>query len=163
MGFNDSLLYYVYNSFNNNNYVLVKFYDLKKAFDTINHKYYFLNCMERDLGKKTLKLLKNYFSNRKQCCVINGQKSDFLDINCGVPQGSTLCVSGGGDIYDLNSIMNTTASEFLTLCLLNRLTVNLTKSKEMVFSTKRISTLNIQKLYTTIPRCMCCILFRNEL
>ena len=35
-------------------------------------------------------MFESYISNRKQCVVINGTKSDLLDIQAGVPQGSRL-------------------------------------------------------------------------
>ena len=35
-------------------------------------------------------LFTNYLSNRKQCVVVDGKKSNFLDIKAGVPQGSRL-------------------------------------------------------------------------
>ena len=35
-------------------------------------------------------LIKSFLSNRKQYVSINGYDSNELDINCGVPQGSTL-------------------------------------------------------------------------
>ena len=34
--------------------------------------------------------MQSYFSNRKQCVCHDDHKSDFENINCGVPQGSTL-------------------------------------------------------------------------
>lgn len=182
MGINDSidtLLDFVYNSLNENKLILTIFYDLKKAFDTINHNILFCKLYGAGFRGKTLKLLKNYFTNRKQCCIINGQKSDLLNITCGVPQGSTLgplmfiiyindvikhiksaniglyaddtvCYTGGYDIYDLNNTMNKAAKEFLNWCQLNRLTVNLNKSKVMIFSTKRVRQLNELKQQVNI-------------
>lgn len=174
MGINDSidtLLDFVYNSLNDNKLILTIFYDLKKAFDTINHNILFSKLHGAGFRDKTLKLLKNYFTNRKQCCTVNGLKSELLDITCGVPQGSTLgplmfiiyindvvkyvksaniglyaddtvCYTEGLNIHNLNDTMNKAAKEFLYWCQLNRLSVNLNKSKVMVFSTKRVRELN---------------------
>ena len=40
--------------------------------------------------KKAYDILENYLSNRQQRVLLNGQSSDWLDINAGVPQGSVL-------------------------------------------------------------------------
>ena len=37
-----------------------------------------------------LALFKSYLTNRKQCVVVDGVKSDFLFVKAGVPQGSRL-------------------------------------------------------------------------
>lgn len=66
------------------------FIDLKKAFDTINHKlllqkldYYGVRGLCNDW-------LKSYLCNRKQFVQIDDIKSALLEIVCGVPQGSIL-------------------------------------------------------------------------
>ena len=56
---------------------LVLFFDLPKAFDTVNHEIY--------NGLKVIFLVEN------KLCNINGYTSSSLDITCGVPQGSILC------------------------------------------------------------------------
>ena len=33
---------------------------------------------------------KNYLTDRKQKTLVNGKNSDYLDVSCGVPQGSVL-------------------------------------------------------------------------
>ena len=37
-----------------------------------------------------INLFESYLSQRKQCVVVDGQKSTLLDIKAGVPQGSCL-------------------------------------------------------------------------
>ena len=46
---------------------------------------------------KLLQLLKNYFQNREQRVVLNGQTSGWRKINSGVPQGPVL----GPLLFDL--------------------------------------------------------------
>ena len=67
------------------------FCDLSKAFDTIDHSI-LIHKLEHFYGIRglPLKLLTNYLQDRQQCIVVEGYKSDVLDINRGVPQGSKL-------------------------------------------------------------------------
>lgn len=86
----DKLLSYVYNQINQNNLVLAIFYDLSKAFDTINHEILLCKLEGAGLKDNCLKLMKNYLNNRKQICKANGLTSKLKNIVCGVPQGSTM-------------------------------------------------------------------------
>ena len=42
------------------------------------------------ISQAVLSLFNSYLSNRKQCVVVDGVKSPFVNINAGVPQGSRL-------------------------------------------------------------------------
>ncbi|MEO0686532.1 MAG: reverse transcriptase family protein, partial [Cyanobacteria bacterium J06649_11] len=65
--------------------------DLKKAFDTVDHKILLkkLYCMGfRDVA---FDWFESYLSNRLQCSVVGGKQSSTLEEGCfGVPQGSVL-------------------------------------------------------------------------
>lgn len=62
--------------------------DLQKAFDTVDHT---ILCNKLQImGIESIKWFESYLSNRKQKVGINGIESDFLDVKCGVPQGSIL-------------------------------------------------------------------------
>ena len=66
------------------------FFDLKKAFDTINHSI-LLNKLDNYGFRGPFKnLLKSYLSSRTQYVQVGTQKSAKLDTECGVPQGSVL-------------------------------------------------------------------------
>ena len=66
------------------------FIDLKKAFDTVNHLI-LLNKLKRyGIRGIPFKLFESYLTNRRQYTLINGYRSTYETINCGVPQGSTL-------------------------------------------------------------------------
>ena len=66
------------------------FIDLKKAFDTVNHKI-LLNKLEHyGIRNESLKWFESYLTGRKQYVYLNGESSNLKDINCGVPQGSVL-------------------------------------------------------------------------
>lgn len=74
----------------NREYSIGFFFDLAKAFDTVNHAI-LLNKLEH-YGTRAIPLLwfKNYSSNRKRCVHYKGIDSEMTDIICGVPQGSVL-------------------------------------------------------------------------
>ena len=64
--------------------------DLSKAFDVINHEILF-NKLEYYGIRGLPKLwIQNYLKNRTQFVDINGTKSSYSNIECGVPQGSIL-------------------------------------------------------------------------
>ena len=69
----------------------VVFIDIKKAFDSINHRI-LLNKMNEQLGifGVELKWFESYLTNREQQCNVNGELSSNKIITCGVPQGSIL-------------------------------------------------------------------------
>ena len=62
--------------------------DLQKAFDTVNHEI-LLSKME-SMGVASVSWFKSYLSQREQCVEVNGKRSDFLEVTCGIPQGSIL-------------------------------------------------------------------------
>ena len=81
-------------SFEKNEYVLGVFIDLKKAFDTVNHEILLHKLKLYGINGTCLEWFKSYLSNRNQCIVYNiynnFKKSVYLDILCGVSQGSIL-------------------------------------------------------------------------
>ena len=66
------------------------FLDVSAAFDKVWHKGLIAKLEQIGISDDFLILLKSYLSNRKQCTVIDGIKSDLLEITAGVPQGSRL-------------------------------------------------------------------------
>ena len=66
------------------------FLDLKKAFNTVNHKILKQKLIYNGIRGIPLNLLSSYFSNRYQFTCINSTKSNKLLIKYGVPQGSVL-------------------------------------------------------------------------
>ena len=74
----------------NGNIVGVVMIDLKKAFDTVDHKTLLEKLEVYGFSEITLEWFKNYLTGRKQFTSVNGYISDKEDIVCGVPQGSLL-------------------------------------------------------------------------
>ena len=72
----------------NGKYVGMVLIDLQKAFDTVDHSILLEKLSA--IGVDSLAWFDSYLSNRRQCVDINGTRSEFLPMTCGVPQGSIL-------------------------------------------------------------------------
>ena len=77
-------------SLDNGDIVIGVFLDLKKAFDTVNHKILVKKLYHYGIRGNVLKWFESYLTNRSQFILFNGKKSDIRDVTCGVPQGSIL-------------------------------------------------------------------------
>lgn len=144
------------------------FLDLSKAFDTINHSMLLKKLDAYGIRGVANAFIGSYLSDRQQGVVISGIRSDYRNIRCGVPQGSNmgplLFLIYVNDISNLNikgqpklfaddtSISyksNNVADLFqamsqdlhlITAYLENNLlSLNLTKTKVMVFGNKDTS------------------------
>jgi hypothetical protein len=70
--------------------IRVVFLDISKAFDRVWHKGLLFKLKKCGITGKLLEWLKDYLTNRQQRVVVNGEHSDWGNINAGVPQGSVL-------------------------------------------------------------------------
>ena len=77
-------------SIDNGKYGCGIFIDLKKAFDTVNHKILLTKLEHYGIRGALLKWFESYLTNRKQYVYHNGSASSMEVITCGVPQGSVL-------------------------------------------------------------------------
>ena len=71
-------------------YVCGIFVGLEKAFNTVNHKILCEKLNDYGLQGNVNNLIQSYLSNRKQYVSLNGFQSEIKNLNCGVPQGSSL-------------------------------------------------------------------------
>ena len=70
--------------------IFVTYIDLSKAFDCLQYDKLLVKMKHLQISDKTINWFKNYLTNRKQCVQIDQVKSDWKDVQLGVPQGSIL-------------------------------------------------------------------------
>ena len=68
----------------------VIYLDFANVFDTVPHDKLLDKMKSYGIEGKLFKRLKNRLTGRKQCVVFNGESSDLINVDYGVPQGSVL-------------------------------------------------------------------------
>ena len=152
---------------NNNEYTIACFIDLRKAFDTVNHKILLNKLQNFGLHKNTISWLENYLSQRYQTCFANNVNSTPRLLKCGVPKGSILgpllfllyindidynLSNTNVKLYADDTVIYSTKKEeaiayenverdlknLMNWCGNNQLTVNIKKTKLVLFGTKEM-------------------------
>ena len=166
----------IFDGINNRNMTIACFIDMAKAFDTVNHNILLQKLNKLGIRRNTRRWLENYLTNRKQCTMANGTTSSYHDIVCGVPQGSILgpllfiiymndintsCKNSNYLLYaddtvifntkDINVAtreLQTDLDSFSIWCERNQLTMNVKKTKYVIFGMKsQTRGLNMHELY----------------
>ena len=78
------------NTFDNNQFSCMVFWDISKAFDRVWHEGLIFKLKQYGISNNLLAFLKNYLSDRKQSVILNDITSTSLPLTAGVPQGSVL-------------------------------------------------------------------------
>ena len=66
------------------------FLDLSKAFDKVWHDGLIYKLKSLGISGSLLKIIQNYFDNRFQRVLSNGQTSEWKSVKAGIPHGSVL-------------------------------------------------------------------------
>ena len=74
----------------NRKVTILVFFDLKSAFDTVNHIELFKTLVDLGVKGRMLTWLISFLSNRKIQVILEDKVSNIYNINTGVPQGSIL-------------------------------------------------------------------------
>lgn len=85
-----NLTQYITTELDKKQHVSCVFLDIRKAFDTVNHRLLCKKIKQLKLPKHIYKVLKTYLLNRPQIVAIGTKNSDPRNIINGVPQGSIL-------------------------------------------------------------------------
>ena len=149
------------------------FMDLSKAFDTLNHDILIYKLKSYGLSEAALKLMQSYLTNRKQYVEINNTQSTKNDITVGVPQGSILgpllfiiyindiihsstvfrfiIFADDTTLYttlntqeDINDILNDELLKINNWLKVNKLSLNVAKTKAMLFHMPQKRILNLR-------------------
>ena len=149
------------------------FMDLSKAFDTLNHDILIYKLKSYGLSEAALKLMQSYLTNRKQYVEINNTQSTKNDITVGVPQGSILgpllfiiyindiihsstvfrfiIFADDTTLYttlntqeDINDILNDELVKINNWLKVNKLSLNVDKTKAMLFHMPQKRILNLR-------------------
>ena len=157
----------MHTSLDNGDIAIAILLDLKKAFDTVNHRILLQKLNAYGIRGNMLKWFGSYLTGRSQYVVYEGVKSDIYNVTCGVPQGSILgpllfilnmndicnvsellftilyaddtCVLLiGKDLTTLIMVLNAELKSLSAWFRSNKLTVNTQKKIPMIFNRSRI-------------------------
>ena len=145
---------------------VASFIDLRKAFDTVDHFILVDKMKYYGIKGRNILWVENYLTGRKQVVNANGKTSDELPVVCGVPQGSILgpllfliyvndvikCITKSNiRLYADDTVLYSATLDtkqaiahlqldldnYQTWCIQNKLSINIAKTKIMVFSASK--------------------------
>ena len=153
---------FITNSLNRKEHAIAIFCDLRKAFDTVDHKILFQKLYKLGVRGVELDWFKNYLTNRFQFVSIDEICSTLINIKIGVPQGSVLgpllflvyindlplstqlfvlmfaddttLLASSNNIVDLYNFVNAEFYKLTTYFRLNKLALHPDKTKYMLFT-----------------------------
>lgn len=100
----------IVNATDNKKHTIGVFIDLKKAFDTVDHSILLSKLKLYGVRGIVLDWLSSYLNKRQQYVQYNNNKSNNMQIKCGIPQGSVLgpklFILYINDICDVSKLLN---------------------------------------------------------
>ena len=165
----------IYEKLNDRHNVLALYIDLQKAFDVLDHNILIKKLNYLGIRGSFLNWLTSFLSNRHQCVELdNNTKSNLLPISHGIPQGSVLgpllftifindiftcspfqtfsfaddttCISSAHSMNDLYEIVNRNLIHLYDWLCANKLKLNASKTKYMLFTNKKYDILPLIKI-----------------
>jgi hypothetical protein len=156
----------VYSAFNIHHTAIATFLDLSKAFDTIDHPILLSKLPSYGIRGIPLHWFQSYLSNRTQYVTFKNQNSSTNTITCGVPQGSILgpilfllyindlpkqsnvlhstlyaddtnLLISGKNLTQTIHLLNQELNKIHSWLQTNKLSINLTKTNYIIFSTNK--------------------------
>ena len=159
-----SLTDYIKGEVKRGNKVGMVLIDLRKAFDTVDGEILLQKLAA--MGVTSLDWFKSYLFDREQCTQVNGKNSSFLQVTCGVPQGSILgptlflcyvndlssclkchlslyaddsaLIYSGRDVDDISRFLSGELSTCKRWLIDNRLSLHVGKTESILFGTGRM-------------------------
>lgn len=154
-------------AFSENKFSVAVFIDFSKAFDTVNHTILLQKLHRMGIRGHAYSYIKSYLSYRKQCTIYKGKLSAQSNVTVGVPQGSCLgpllfnlyvndlhsCFAGldmityaddtvilknGRNLVHLCLAVNLYLERISDWCRANKLSINASKTKWLLFTNKSI-------------------------
>jgi len=146
-----------------NAYVRCLMIDFSKAFDSVDHVVLMSKVVQLNLPSFVVNWICSFLAGRGQQCKLNGELSMVANIGCSIVQGSgigpTLYIVMGSDLHALSQLndmckyaddttllvpehtdtdIDIEFNHVKSWALNNHLTLNLTKTKEIVFKRPRV-------------------------
>jgi len=172
------LLNFISENSKNNKVTIATFLDLSKAFDCLQYDQLFIKMKFMGFSNHCLDWFKSYLSGRTQYVDLDGKTSEIIDMELGVPQGSilgpilfliyindvnksdptafftkfaddTTVVQSGNNLLEATENMNATMVKVHAWFQKNKLNLNPSKTRYMVFNGKGTTETNLVKVDNT--------------
>ena len=167
-----TLIHKITNSLDHGDIVIYIFLDLKKAFDTVDHRILLNKLYAYGIRGNVHDWFRSYLTDRSKFVIYDRERSDTKQIKCGVPQGSilgpilfiiymndimnisnilytilyaddTCAVLSGNDLPDLMKLLHTELCKLSIWLSSNKLSLNTNKTFYLLFHRARIKPVKI--------------------